>query len=129
MSHLNIRTIFVTSLVALSLSACQTTGSGPSNEVSYTQITKLSAFQGGVVGKTLRKDSNHVVITDKGTWSGVWDGKKIGGDWVWEDGAFCRTMNDAPRDCQLFEMSNKFNQLRVTRNRGSGRSWNYQIEK
>ncbi len=127
--HLSIRTIFVTGLVALTVSACQTTGSGPSETVTYTPITKLTAFEGGVVGKTLRRDKNHIVIADNHTWGGHVGWEKIGGDWAWENGAFCRTMNGAAPDCQRFEMSNKFDQLRVTRNRGTGKTWYYQIGK
>ncbi len=125
MNH-SIRSILFVSLVTLGISACQTTGGSAANETSYFKITELSAFEMAVVGKKLWYKSNkHVVIEDDGTWIGDWDGKKIGGEWVWEDGAFCRTMATRPRDCQQFEMSDNFDGVRVTRDRGAGKSFTY----
>ncbi len=109
---------------AISISACQTTGGQSS--AAYLPITTLSAFEGGVVGKTLihsKNKSNTVVIAGEGTWSGKWNGETIAGEWVWEESAYCRTINDGKRDCQQIEMSDKFDSIRMTRNRGKGDSW------
>ncbi len=125
MNH-SIRSILFVSLVTLGISACETTGGGTVKETSYFEITKLSAFEQGVVGKKLWYEANkHVVIKNDRTWVGDWDGKEIGGEWVWEDGAFCRTMATRPRDCQQFEMSDNFDGVRVTRDRGAGKSFTY----
>lgn len=115
------KTLLISSFIALGISACAGTGGGSSVKSGYFKINELTAFEGGVVGKTLWSGSNYVLIDKNKTWNGEWGGKKIFGEWGWEDGAYCRTINTGKRDCQMIEMSEKYDEIRITRNRGAGR--------
>ena len=112
------------------LSGCNTVG-GVSNSSSFTPITDLSLFQTAVVGKRLEYKANHVVVINSdGTWGGQWGNGEIHGDWSWEDGAFCRTINTGrPRDCQIFALSDQSDKLKITRDRGVGQTFTYKILK
>ncbi len=112
-------------LAPLTLGACQTTGSSQT-AVTYNPIMNEAAFEGAVVGKNLVSPddaANGIVISADNSWSGTWGGKAIKGTWKWEDGAFCRTINDGKDDCQIFALSSMFDSIKVTMKRGEGTSY------
>lgn len=118
--------------LSLGLAACQTTGgmkSDPAN--TFAQITTEEAFIDSVVGKQLfykADKANSIVIAEDRTWAGNWNGKAISGEWEFKVGYFCRTMVDAEKDCQKFELSKSQDTVKVTRNNGRGKSFIYTYE-
>lgn len=121
-------TFFAACLSLGFLSACQTTTE--ESEVTYTQITTETAFIGGVVGKPLFLDSKvkgTVIISADKTWSGEVGPMKMKGTWEWKDGYWCRTLEGSPDDCQKYEMSSRYDAVRVSRDKGNGKVWIYKI--
>lgn len=121
------KTLLITSL-GLALTACQSApDSGPTGPKQLATQADLSA----IVGKTVSfQQGQSFRILANGTIQGSWDGTPVVGTYVMRDGFFCRTLTSGPRgptgeDCQLFVLDG--NTLAVTRDRGTGASFNYTI--
>lgn len=91
----------------------------------FKRIKTEADFRKAAVGKTLWLDKNYFTIRRRGKLDGKFGGEVVDGVWEWRDGFWCRRLT-SPRenfDCQLWEIDGK--RFRVTRNKGSGRSFVY----
>lgn len=100
----------------------------PAAMADYTRIKTEADFRKLVVGKKLWLDKNNFVIRANGRLRGKFSGQTVKGLWEWREGYWCRTLTE-PRqntDCQTWSVDGK--SLRVTRQRGKGKSFVYTIK-
>lgn len=96
------------------------------NEAAFLDTEE--EFREKVVGRKLTLDGNWVVIKADGTIEGNWVRKELKGTWVWEDAYWCRTLTTHAKntDCQKYRVTPAG--LFITRKKGKGKSFLYQIE-
>lgn len=85
-------------------------------------------FREKIVGKKLTIDGNWVVIKADGTFEGNFSKKPLAGTWDWQESYWCRTLttHNIPKDCQVYRVTPAG--LYVTRAKGKGKSFLYNIE-
>ena len=122
--------VTLTPVTALLLGACQSTGI-KSNPV-YQPVATTDDFAELEGKKLLFTDGQYLVIESDGTIDGFFGGKRLEGTWEVTDGYWCRTFTAGPDyamknpvDCQQFEKAG--NSLKMTRDKGRGKSFNYTI--
>ncbi|MEM7711420.1 MAG: dihydrodipicolinate reductase [Pseudomonadota bacterium] len=85
-------------------------------------VSSREGFLSLVEGRRLVGDGVSLMVEPDGRITGRGLGLQISGNWTWEDGLFCRTLDtavrDFPRDCQTVE--HRGTSLRFTANGGDG---------
>jgi hypothetical protein len=86
------------------------------------RITDRAAFVDLVGGKRLTSLGVSMTVDPSGTIGGRAFGRDVTGDWTWDDGYFCRTMQAGDRsfarNCQVVQQ--RGNRLRFIADRGQG---------
>ncbi len=110
------RFILPAALAALTLSATAAD--------ARTRIRTESEFRAQIVGRAAWIDGRGgTTAHPDGRVTGEWDGQRIVGAWVWNDGAYCRNLRigstETGTDCQHYFI--RGNQVRSLSERGRGR--------
>ncbi len=89
---------------------------------AFEAVTTRDAFVALVSGKRLTGEGVGLRVSPEGAISGRGFGLWVTGDWTWEDGLFCRTLNSAirdfPRNCQTVAVEGDV--VRFQADRGTG---------
>ena len=110
------RSPFALALIALTLSATAAD--------AWTRIRTEAEFRAQVVGRQTWIDGRGGTLSHPdGRVTGEWDGQRITGRWVWDNGAYCRNLRlgqtETGTDCQHYFI--RGNQVRALSERGRGR--------
>ena len=104
------------------LLAALTILAAPAQAEGYARITDRAAFVDLVGGRTLKSLGVSLVVTAAGDIGGRAFGRDISGQWTWDDGLFCRTMQAGDRafalNCQVVERQG--DRIRFIADRGKG---------
>jgi len=88
----------------------------------YERVTDRGAFVDLVGGKNLTSLGVRLTVAASGAIGGRAFGRDVSGEWAWNDGYFCRTMQAGDRvfarNCQLVERQG--DRLRFIADRGKG---------
>lgn len=94
----------------------------PAPALAFERVTDRAAFLAAVEGKRLVGDGVSLRVGRDGSISGRGFGFRVGGDWFWQDGYFCRTLEtvirDFPRNCQVVAI--RGDTVRFVADRGAG---------
>jgi len=90
--------------------------------LAFTQIEKAEEFVAAINGKDLTRTGIRLIVTPEGQITGRAFGRKVSGDWRWQNGYFCRDLNWGARElgynCQT--VARNGTALRFTSDRGTG---------
>ena len=97
----------------------------PALAQDFKTISSEAEFLEKVAGKKLWFDGNHVIARKNGQLVGRFTGERLKGVWEWRGKFWCRTLTTHAKntDCQTWETNGTI--YRVTRQKGSGRSFEY----
>ncbi len=102
----------------------------PALAEGFSRITTKAEYIENVVGKNGCNDSGCAKALKNGKMKGKFGALKFRGTWEWRDQYLCRSGKlgdkDLGTDCQVIEISG--NKLRITRNKGEGKSVEYTIQ-
>jgi len=91
---------------------------------AWTRIQTEAEFRAQIVGReTWVEGSGGVTAQADGTVTGRWNDQRVRGNWIWDNGAYCRNLiigsQETGTNCQhLFVRGN---QVRNVSDRGTGR--------
>ncbi|MCV6597569.1 MAG: dihydrodipicolinate reductase [Mangrovicoccus sp.] len=89
---------------------------------AFTQIERAEEFVAAISGKDLTRTGIRLIVSPEGQITGRAFGRKVTGDWRWQDGYFCRDLNWGAQDlgynCQMVQQNGSA--LRFTSDRGAG---------
>lgn len=95
----------------------------------FQKVSNQSDFVSAVNGKRLTRPLVELVVTSGGGISGtgvIWD---VSGNWTWENGYFCRSLewggDDLGYNCQ--EVALKGSRIRFTSDKGGGQSADFTL--
>ena len=91
-------------------------------EANFNRVTTEQEFLSHVSGKTLTRPLVKLNVTPRGAIEGTGAGWDVSGEWNWQDGFFCRSLNwggdDLGYNCQ--EVSVNGGQIRFRSDKGTG---------
>lgn len=96
----------------------------PAPALALEQLSTRDAFLQGLQGRdlTIRLYGLSLNVASDGSINGRAAGRDVTGEWVWQDGYFCRSMmwgkREIPYNCQLVEQNGAT--MRFTTDRGAG---------
>lgn len=95
----------------------------------FQQITSRSDFLALVNGKTLTRPLVKIQVLPDGQIAGMGAAWEVSGQWRWEDGYLCRSLewggDDLGYNCQ--EVKADGNNVRITSDRGTGQSADFRL--
>lgn len=95
----------------------------------YQQITSRDAFVDLMSGKTLTRTLVKINVLPNGQITGKGASWPIAGQWSWENGYLCRTLNwggdDLGYNCQ--EVKTNGQKVRITSDKGTGQSADFRL--
>ena len=102
----------------------------PSSSADETRIATEEEYRKLVVGKRISGNWGWTKIHEDARLTGVVNGEKLTGAWIWVDRFYCRTIQigarNLGRDCQLVTISG--DKVSYHRDRGNGRKVTYRLE-
>lgn len=106
----------------LIVALCLFGATGPASAEAFRVVQDRASFVSIVTGRKLTRLGITLDVTDGGQIIGRAFGKKVSGQWRWENGYFCRSLFYGRRDlgpnCQEVRVNG--NTLRFTTDRGAG---------
>lgn len=94
-----------------------------------SKVQSASEFTGLVTGKTLTRPFVQLTVSPAGAISGVGGAWPITGNWTWENGYFCRSLewggDDLGYDCQ--EVTATAGKITFTSDQGNGDSAEFRL--
>ena len=95
----------------------------------FEQVMTRDAFVALTSGKTLTRPLVRLEVSPDGSISGVGATWEVTGDWTWENGYFCRSLewggDDLGYNCQ--EVKTNGSKVRITSDRGTGQSADFRL--
>ena len=94
------------------------------------RITTEQEYRDAIVGKKFGDKNGYFVAREDGTITGKFGGKKLTGEWTWEDEFFCRSAKlgsrKLKRDCQVVFLEG--NTVTIHRKKGKGKKVTYRLQ-
>lgn len=115
---------YILALLAIAVMAVATPAAA-----EFSKVNSAAEFNSLVSGKTLSRPFVKLKVNPNGSISGrgaTWD---ISGNWTWENGYFCRSLewggDDLGHNCQ--EVKTSAGKIRFTSDKGSGDSADFSL--
>ncbi|MEM7522065.1 MAG: dihydrodipicolinate reductase [Pseudomonadota bacterium] len=95
----------------------------------FQQVTSKNAFMNLVSGKTLTRPLVKIQVLPNGSIEGTGAAWDVSGNWTWENGYLCRSLewggDDLGYNCQ--EVRANGNRVRITSDKGTGQSADFRL--